>query len=84
MVGKKYTYQSIGNSVVLSTSQENNLSNNSNNKIDGDGLSEVVQRTPVKKKSSSLHSFQKENVIKLTYNVNNAIKNMGKTKFHID
>lgn len=58
-----FTYQSIGDSVVLGTSQENNLGNNSENKVDGDWFSEVVQRASVEKKCSGLHPFQYENYI---------------------
>jgi len=58
---EQFTYQAINNSVVLCTSHKNNLSNDSHNKIDGDGFPKVVQRTPIKKQSSSLHQFHKEN-----------------------
>lgn len=47
-----HTYQAISNSVVLCTTQKKYLSNDSNNKIDGDGFPEVVQRNPINKQSS--------------------------------
>jgi len=54
---EKSTYQAINNSVVLCTSHKNYLSNDSHNKIDGNGFPKVVQRTPIKKQSSRLHQF---------------------------
>lgn len=47
-------YQAIDNSVVLSTTNKNNLSNNGQNEIDWDFVSKVVQCSSIKKKSSCL------------------------------
>ena len=41
-------YQAIGDSVVLSPSNKNNFSNDSQNKINRDVLSKVIQSVPVK------------------------------------
>lgn len=46
-----HTYQAISNSVVLCTTQKKYLSNDSNNKIDGDGSPEVFNVTPSRSKA---------------------------------
>ena len=60
VVIEKFTYQAIDNTVVLCTSHKNYLSNDSHNKIDGNGFPKVVQRTPIKKQSSCLHNSIKK------------------------
>lgn len=47
-------YQAIDNSVVLRSSNKDDLGNHSRRKIDGDISSEVVQRVAIKEKSTSL------------------------------
>ena len=48
-------YQSVGDSVVLGSTEENNLSNYGENKVDWDVLAKVVQCVSIKKQSPSLY-----------------------------